>query len=64
MFVIFGLSTKAHRLGLVPAACRVCRTTGMLLVREATRLSLFFVPLVPIRTKHVLLCANEFMYVD
>ncbi|MGI5213967.1 zinc-ribbon domain-containing protein [Plantactinospora sp. CA-290183] len=59
MFLIFGLRTKAHRLGLVPMACRVCGQSGsMLLVREVTKFSLFFVPLIPVRTKHVLYCTN------
>jgi hypothetical protein len=59
MFLIFGFRTKAERLGLVPMACRVCGQTGnLLLTREVTKLSLFFIPLVPIRTKHVVLCTN------
>jgi hypothetical protein len=58
MFLIFGLRTKADRLGVVPAACQVCRATGMVLVREVTKLSLFFVPLLPVRKKHALYCTN------
>ncbi|MBF9129215.1 zinc-ribbon domain-containing protein [Plantactinospora sp. S1510] len=59
MFLIFGLRTRSERLGLVPMACRVCGQSGsMLLVREITRFSLFFVPLFRVRTKHVLYCTN------
>ncbi|MBE1490909.1 zinc ribbon domain-containing protein [Plantactinospora soyae] len=59
MFLIFGLRTKSERLGLVPMACRVCGQSGsMLLVREITRFSLFFVPLFRVRTKHRLYCTN------
>ncbi|GIF53669.1 zinc ribbon family protein [Asanoa ferruginea] len=59
MFLIFGLRTKAQLLGLVSMACHVCGQTGSLqLVRESTKLSLFFVPLVPIRTGYVLYCPN------
>ncbi len=59
MFLIFGLRTKAQRLGPVPAACGVCRQTGTLVLdRLSTKLSLFFVPLVPVRTKHVVSCTN------
>ncbi|MEE6262650.1 zinc ribbon domain-containing protein [Plantactinospora sonchi] len=59
MFLIFGLRTKSERLGLVPMACQVCGQPGsMLLVRETTRFSLFFVPLFRVRTKHRLYCTN------
>jgi hypothetical protein len=57
VFLIFGLRTRTMRMGLVAATCRVCRQFGsLLLVRESTKLSLFFIPLVPIRTKYVLHC--------
>ncbi|MDG4785624.1 zinc-ribbon domain-containing protein [Micromonospora sp. WMMD1102] len=59
MFLIFGLRTRSERLGVVPGACRVCdHSGGMLLVRETTRFSLFFVPLFRVRTKHALYCTN------
>jgi hypothetical protein len=59
MFLIFGVRTKAKPLGRVSMACRVCRQTdNLLLVREVTKLSLFFIPLVPIRTKHAVHCTN------
>lgn len=59
MFLIFGLGTKAHPLGWVAMVCPVCDQAGsMLLVREVTKLSLFFVPLIPVRTRHVAQCQN------
>ncbi|HEX5995272.1 MAG TPA: hypothetical protein VFY84_09050 [Jiangellales bacterium] len=59
MFLIFGLRTKAVRMGPAAATCRACGQVGsLLLVRESTKLSLFFIPLVPIRTKYVLQCMN------
>jgi hypothetical protein len=59
VFLIFGLSTKAHPLGWVATVCQVCGHAGsLLLVRHVTRLSLFFIPLIPVRTKHVLECQN------
>ncbi len=59
MFLIFGFRTKAHPLGWVAMACRVCGQAGsLLLVREVTRLSLFFIPLIPLRSKHVVQCQN------
>lgn len=57
MFLIFGLSTKSQLLGLVSFVCRVCGNSGPhQLVREKTRFSLFFVPLIPIRTRHAVHC--------
>jgi hypothetical protein len=59
VFLIFGLRTKAVRMGLAAATCRVCGQAGsLLLVRESTKFSLFFIPLVTIRTKYVLQCMN------
>ncbi|WP_329109701.1 zinc ribbon domain-containing protein [Micromonospora sp. NBC_01699] len=61
MFLIFGWRTKAQLLGTVLMACRVCGQPGnLLVVREVTRLSLFFIPLIPIRTKYVVRCANPY----
>jgi hypothetical protein len=59
MLLIFGLRTKARRLGLVSMACRVCGQVGnLLLIREATKFSLFFIPLLPVRTTYVVHCTN------
>jgi hypothetical protein len=59
MFLIFGFGTKAYPLGWVVTACRVCGHRGtLLLVRQVTKLSLFFIPLIPVRTRHVLECQN------
>jgi zinc ribbon protein len=59
VFLIFGFGTKAYPLGWVAMVCRVCGQTGsLLLVREVTRFSLFFIPLIPVGTKHVVECQN------
>jgi hypothetical protein len=59
MLLIFGFRTKAYPLGWVAAFCHVCGRTGnLLLIREVTKLSLFFVPLIRVRTKYVLECQN------
>ena len=59
LFLIFGLRTKAVLLGLVFITCPVCGQHDTLqLARETTKLSLFFIPLVPIRTRHVLYCPD------
>lgn len=59
VFLIFGFRTKAHPLGWVATICQVCGQAGsLLLVREVTKLSLFFVPLIPVRTRHVVECQN------
>ena len=57
MFLIFGFRTKAYPLGWVATVCQVCGQAGsLLLVREVTKLSLFFIPLIPVRSKHVVEC--------
>lgn len=59
MLLIFGLRTKAYPLGWVALVCQVCGQAGsQLLVREVTKLSLFFIPLIPVRIKHVVECQN------
>ncbi|HEV8565778.1 MAG TPA: zinc-ribbon domain-containing protein [Actinoplanes sp.] len=59
MFVIFGFRTKAYPLGWVAMVCQVCGQTGsLLLVREVTKLSLFFIPLIPVRITHAVECQN------
>jgi hypothetical protein len=59
VLLIFGFRTKAYPLGWVAALCQVCGRTGsLMLVREVTRLSLFFVPLITVRSTYVLDCQN------
>jgi hypothetical protein len=59
VLLIFGFRTKASALGWVAAICHVCGQTGtLLLIREVTKLSLFFIPLIPVRTKYALECQN------
>jgi hypothetical protein len=59
MLLIFGLRTKVYPLGWVAAVCHVCGLTGsQFLVREVTKLSVFFIPLIPVRTRYVLECQN------
>lgn len=59
MFLIFGFRTKPVALGWVGAPCRTCGQTGsQLLIREVTRLSVFFIPLIKVRTRYLLECHN------
>lgn len=52
MLVIFGLSRKEWPLGLVAIACAVCGHPGPLsLARRRTRFTLFFVPVLPLRSR-------------
>ncbi len=61
MFLIFGFKTKLHPLGWVAMACHVCGQAGSLfLVREVTKFSLFFIPLIPVRSRHVVECQNPY----
>lgn len=57
MFFIFGLSTKLHRLGAPILTCRNCgNTVAQVMSRRVTRFTLFFIPLIPIRTRYVMQC--------
>nr|BFE59025.1 hypothetical protein GCM10020063_035510 [Dactylosporangium thailandense] len=59
MLVIFGFRTKREFLRWVAFVCRVCGQSQRLpLVREVTKFSLFFIPLFPIRVKHLVECQN------
>jgi hypothetical protein len=59
VFLLFGFRTKVYPLGWVAMVCQVCGQHGSgLLVKEVTKFTLFFVPLFPVRTKHVLECGN------
>ena len=59
MLLIFGLRSMAYPLRWVAGFCQVCGRTGsLLLVREVAKLSLFFIPLIPVRTGFVLECQN------
>jgi len=61
MFLIFGLRTKAHVLGPAAAPCHVCGQPGtVLLIHEVTKFSLFFIPLIPVRSKYVAECQNGY----
>ena len=52
MFFIFGLRTKVTRSGVVTEVCRNCgNQAAQVITRRSTKFSLFFVPLIPIRTQ-------------
>jgi ribosomal protein S27AE len=58
MLVIFGLSRKERQLAVVALACGRCGSPGQALVRRSTRLTLFFVPVLPLRTRRDLRCGR------
>ncbi|MFI5914387.1 zinc-ribbon domain-containing protein [Dactylosporangium sp. NPDC051541] len=59
MLVIFGFRTKTEVLRWVALVCRVCGAGGrMLLLRDVTKFSLFFIPLFPIRVRYAVECQN------
>ncbi|MEV6634801.1 zinc ribbon domain-containing protein [Actinoplanes sp. NPDC051470] len=50
MFLIFGLRTSDHRLGVRTMLCDVCgHTAAQGLVKRTTKFSLFFIPLFPVK---------------
>ncbi|MEV5763564.1 zinc-ribbon domain-containing protein [Micromonospora sp. NPDC052213] len=57
MFFIFGLRTKVSRSGVVRQVCRNCGNhAAQVITRRSTKFSLFFVPIIPIRTRYVQQC--------
>ncbi|MEU9504844.1 zinc-ribbon domain-containing protein [Micromonospora sp. NPDC048170] len=57
MFFIFGLRTKVSRSGVAQQVCRNCHNlAAQVITRRSTRFSLFFVPIIPIRTRYVQQC--------
>ncbi|MET8066191.1 zinc-ribbon domain-containing protein [Micromonospora sp. NPDC005686] len=57
MFFIFGLRTKVVRSGVVTAVCRNCgNQAAQVITRRSTKFSLFFVPLIPVRTRYAQQC--------
>ncbi|RKN49592.1 zinc-ribbon domain-containing protein [Micromonospora endolithica] len=57
MFFIFGLRTKVTRSGVVQQVCRNCGNhAAQVVTRRSTKFSLFFVPLIPIRTRYLQQC--------
>ncbi|MET7706927.1 zinc-ribbon domain-containing protein [Micromonospora sp. NPDC005413] len=57
MFFIFGLRTKVDRSGVVQQVCRHCGNhAAQVITRRSTRFTLFFIPLIPIRTRYAQQC--------
>ncbi|SCG43248.1 zinc-ribbon domain-containing protein [Micromonospora halophytica] len=57
MFFIFGLRTSVSRSGVATAVCRNCgNQAAQVVTRRSTKFSLFFVPLIPVRTRYVQQC--------
>ncbi|MER5332946.1 zinc-ribbon domain-containing protein [Micromonospora sp. NPDC002717] len=57
MFFIFGLRTKVSRSGVVRQVCRNCGNhAAQVITRRSTKFSLFFVPIIPVRTRYVQQC--------
>ena len=59
MLVIFGPSHKERPLGLIALGCPACGHPGPLsLVHRRTRFTLFFVPVLPLRSRLETRCPN------
>ncbi|WP_430500114.1 zinc-ribbon domain-containing protein [Micromonospora trifolii] len=57
MFFIFGLRTKVNRSGVVQQVCRHCgNQAAQVITRRSTKFTLFFIPLIPIRTRYAQQC--------
>lgn len=57
--IILGLHRTARQLATLRQYCRTCgRTRPAALDRTATRITVFFLPLLPVRTAHRLSCTR------
>ncbi|WP_319461973.1 zinc-ribbon domain-containing protein [Micromonospora sp. RTP1Z1] len=57
MFFIFGFRTKVDRFGVVTRVCRNCgNQAAQVITRRATKFTLFFIPLIPVRTRYTQQC--------
>lgn len=57
MFIIFGLRTKAYRLGVATLTCRNCGNfAAQVITRRVTRFALFFIPLFPVSSRYAMQC--------
>lgn len=58
MLVIFGMSRRVRRLGVVQRGCGACgQVAAHPLERTRNWFTLFFVPLVPLSTRYTTRCA-------
>lgn len=60
MFLLFGLRTRDRLIATQPGTCEFCGITAtQALVKRATKFTLFFVPLFPVRpSRYHLDCGN------
>lgn len=57
MLVIFGLSRRERVLAALPRPCGHCGHGGpQALVRRSRRFTLFFVPILPLGSRHEVVC--------
>jgi hypothetical protein len=56
--VIFGWRRSTKRLGVVALPCGNC-SSGQLVLHRMTRwFTVFFIPVIPVRVRHVTVCPN------
>ncbi|QYF72953.1 zinc-ribbon domain-containing protein [Cryobacterium sp. PAMC25264] len=59
MFLLFGSRTSEAVINIVSFVCGYCHTMAeQHVVKRSTRVTLFFIPLLPLSTKHVNVCAR------
>ena len=55
--IIFGFRTSVTQLTMLTMVCAVCgNPAAQALLKRTTKLSVFFIPLFPVRTTYVLQC--------
>lgn len=57
MLIIFGLSARDHLLATVSSLCERCGHSGAHhLIKRVRKFSIFFIPLIPVSTRHYDVC--------
>jgi transcription elongation factor Elf1 len=57
VFILFGLRSVDHRLGISHRTCPRCgQLAAQQLTKRVTKFTLFFIPLFPVRTSYTITC--------
>ena len=59
MFLLFGMRSLPEIIAIVAFTCRICGVNASQeVVKQSTKLTVFFIPLFSLSTKHYVTCSN------
>ncbi len=56
--IIFGIRRRSKKLGVIALPCGNCNSGQLVLYKVTRWLTLFFIPVFPVRFRHVTVCPN------